>query len=400
VTNEHELHSSWKLVRLGDICKTTSGGTPSRAHTEFYGGNIPWVKSGELCDGLINVIEETITEKGLEISSAKLFKKGTLLIALYGATVGKLGILSRDAATNQAVCAIFTDSNLETKYLFWYLRSIRADLIDKGKGGAQPNISQGIIRDIPIPLAPIDQQKLIVAEIEKQFSLLDEAVAALKRIQANLKRYKAAVLKAAVEGKLTELWRKEQPDVEPASELLKRILAERRRKWEEDYIKKYVGAHGYAPKDDLGKKKYKEPLPPDTTNLPELPKGWVWVIFVQLISASKNSIKRGPFGSTVKKAFLCLRDTRYMNNKMQYIAIQSWVIITLTKKNIASVEDIKNIPVALPSIKEQAVIVDKIGSRLSVAEEMEAAIEISLKRAERLRQSILKKAFSGELVES
>ncbi len=167
----------------------------------------------------------------------------------------------------------------------------------------QKRVPTDFVKSSTIPLAPFGQQQLIVAEIEKQFSRLDEAVAALKRIQANLKRYKASVLKAAVEGKLTEEWRRKNPDVEPASELLKRILAERRKKWGEDYIKKYVAAHGHAPKDDSWKKKYKEPAPPDTSNLPELPKGWVWVIFLQLISANKNSIKRGPFGSAVKKAF-------------------------------------------------------------------------------------------------
>jgi type I restriction enzyme S subunit len=202
------LPASWKIARLGDICKTTSGGTPSRTRSDFYGGSIPWVKSGELCDGIVSEIEETITEEGLKNSSAKVFTKGSLLIALYGATVGRLGILSRDAASNQAVCGIFPSEAIETKYLFWYLRSIRSDLIDKGQGGAQPNISQGIVKDIEVPLAPLTDQIKIVAEIEKQFSRLDEAVASLKRIQANLKRYKAAVLKAAVEGKLTEEWRK------------------------------------------------------------------------------------------------------------------------------------------------------------------------------------------------
>ncbi len=151
-----------------------------------------------------------------------------------------------------------------------------------------------ICEQFKFPLAPLDQQKLIVAEIEKQFSRLDEAVAALKRIQANLKRYKASVLKAAVEGKLTEEWRSRRGTLQRAptkdetgADLLKRILVERRKKWEEDYIKKYVGAHGHAPKDDSWKKKYKEPATPDTSNLPELPKGWVWVRLGQLLDEPK-----------------------------------------------------------------------------------------------------------------
>ncbi len=121
-----------------------------------------------------------------------------------------------------------------------------------------------------MPLPPRKQQKRIVAEIEKQFSRLDEAVANLKRVKANLKRYKAAVLKAAVEGKLTEEWRKAHPDVEPASKLLDRILAERRAKWEEAELAK-MEAKGKAPKNDKWKAKYKEPTAPDTADLPELP---------------------------------------------------------------------------------------------------------------------------------
>ena len=142
-----------------------------------------------------------------------------------------------------------------------------------GTGTTFKAISGSDLRSIEIPLAPLDQQRLIVAEIEKQFSRLDEAVTALNRIQANLKRYKASVLKAAVEGKLTEQWRREHPDIEPASELLKRILAERRKKWEEDYVRKYVGAQFIAPKDDSWKKKYKEPTPPNISNLPNCQRG-------------------------------------------------------------------------------------------------------------------------------
>ena len=180
------LPAGWKWKRLGDVCKTTSGGTPSRKNSEYFTGNIPWVKSGELPDGIVAAIEERITQEAVAKSSAKLFPAGTLLIALYGATVGKLGILKEDATTNQAVCAIFPPETLDTKYLFWYLRFVRSDLVAQAIGGAQPNISQGILRTLPIPTAPLDQQKRIVAEIEKQFSRLDEAVANLKRVKANL----------------------------------------------------------------------------------------------------------------------------------------------------------------------------------------------------------------------
>jgi len=270
-TMQNDLPSSWELVQIGDICSTTSGGTPSRKINKYYEGEIPWVKSGELNDGRVSEIEEHITDEAIAKSSAKIFPSGTLLIALYGATVGKLGILTKDAATNQAVCAIFPPENVNQKYLFWYLRYIRSDLIASAIGGAQPNISQGIIKNTYVPIAPINERSRIVAEIEKQFSRLDDAVENLKRVKANLKRYKASVLKAAVECKLTEEWRKKHPDVEPADKLLDRILVERRKKWEEAELAK-MKAKGKVPKDDKWKKKYKEPAKPDLDDSPILPK--------------------------------------------------------------------------------------------------------------------------------
>ena len=112
------LPDKWTLAKLGDVCKTTSGGTPSRKRIIFFQGDIPWVKSGELPDGPVVDIKEYITEEAVRNSSAKLFPAGALLIALYGATVGKLGILNRNAATNQAGCAIFPANGLDRNIYF------------------------------------------------------------------------------------------------------------------------------------------------------------------------------------------------------------------------------------------------------------------------------------------
>ena len=192
----------WPLVRLGDVAKTGSGGTPKRTSPAYYGGGIPWVKSGELGDSTVYETQETISKAGLDESSAKLFPKGTLCVALYGATVGKLGILGVAAATNQAVCGIFLPPEIDTRFAYRFLESKRRELVGMGKGGAQSNISQEIIRDLKFPLAPLAEQQRIVAEIEKQFTRLEAGVAALRRVRANLKRYRAAVLKTACEGRL------------------------------------------------------------------------------------------------------------------------------------------------------------------------------------------------------
>jgi type I restriction enzyme S subunit len=116
-----QLPKDWKWLKLGEVCHTTSGGTPSRKELKFYNGNIPWVKSGELDKGLITDTEERITEEAIKNSSAKIFPKGTLLIALYGATIGKLAFLGVDAATNQAICGIYKNENIDSHYLYNYL---------------------------------------------------------------------------------------------------------------------------------------------------------------------------------------------------------------------------------------------------------------------------------------
>jgi type I restriction enzyme S subunit len=172
------------------------------------------------------------------------------------------------------------------------------------QGALYPAVRPKDIRGHRIPIAPIQEQQRIIAEIEKQFTRLDAAFAALKRVQANLKRYRAAILKAACEGRLVpteaELARREGRSYEPASELLKRILAERRACWEANQVAT-MGVSGKEPKGDKWKANYKEPLPPDPTNPPPIPEGWCWTNLLVLTSSDRGSIKTGPFGSLLKK---------------------------------------------------------------------------------------------------
>jgi type I restriction enzyme, S subunit len=179
----------WPTKLLGEICHTTSGGTPSRGTSLYFDGNIPWVKSGELKDGVIDDVEESITQAGLDNSSAKLFPKGTLLIALYGATVGQLGFLGCDAATNQAVCAIFPDNNqLQNRFLFYFLLGKRNALVAWSFGGGQPNISQATVRNLFVPVPPLAEQERIV-------KLLDEADE-LRKLRAQADRRTAEFIPA------------------------------------------------------------------------------------------------------------------------------------------------------------------------------------------------------------
>ena len=207
----NEFPDTWIQVPLSDVAQWGSGGTPSRNHFAYYGGNIPWVKTGELGQGLIEDTTEKITELGLQNSSAKIFPKGSVIVAMYGATIGQTGILGIDAATNQA-CAVGTpiEGITTTEYLFYYLLSQKNNFIEKGKGGAQPNISQKIIRDWPIPLAPLKEQKQIADKLYILFTRIDACCDRLARIPQILEKFRQNVLDDAISGYLTEDWRQSE----------------------------------------------------------------------------------------------------------------------------------------------------------------------------------------------
>lgn len=217
------LPDNWALVRLGNVCKTMTGGTPSRKIARYFNGTIPWLKSGELENNMhINSAEEHITQNALESSSARIIPKGTLLIALYGATVGKLGILEFDAAINQAICAIITPEGIESHYLFWFLMRHRNVLLSIRKGGAQPNISQGILSEIEFPLAPKPEQKAIVEEIERRFSTYENVETSIKQDILKARGLRQAILAAAYSGKILF----QDPNEKSATILLERIRKE------------------------------------------------------------------------------------------------------------------------------------------------------------------------------
>ena len=221
-----EIPESWEWVRLGFIGDWGSGATPSRTNKEYYGGNIPWLKTGDLNDGIITNIPEKITELALEKTSVRLNPVGSVLIAMYGATIGKLGILNIPATTNQACCAclpILVNNN----YLFYFLMSHKESFTKKAEGGAQPNISKEKIISTLFPLPPLAEQKRIVAKIEQLIPYIEKYEKAETQLTALNKSFpdmlKKSILQEAVQGKLVP----QNPDDEPASVLLERIRAEK-----------------------------------------------------------------------------------------------------------------------------------------------------------------------------
>jgi len=183
--------SEWSEKKLGDIAETTSGGTPDRKNQAFFGGSIPWVKSGELEDTFINDTKEKITPEGLKHSAAKLFPSGTLLMAMYGATVGKTALLKIEAATNQAVCAIFPRAGeAGTDFLRYALVYQRPEILKLRYGGAQPNISQQVVRNLVVPLPPLPEQRKIAAVL----GLVQRAIEEQERLITLTTELKKALL--------------------------------------------------------------------------------------------------------------------------------------------------------------------------------------------------------------
>ena len=233
-----DIPDSWEWVRLGNIGDWGAGATPSRTNPEYYGGNIPWLKTGDLTDSYIDAIPETITELALEKTSVRLNPAGSVLIAMYGATIGKLGILSIAATTNQACCACFPLGGLDNKYLFYFLMAQKPLFIKQGEGGAQPNISKEKIVSTLMPVPPLEEQRRIVVMLGQIFPIIDaysKCKTELDLCNATFpERLKKSILQEAVQGKLVP----QDPSDEPAEALLERIRTEKQRLIKEGKIKK------------------------------------------------------------------------------------------------------------------------------------------------------------------
>ena len=168
-----DIPETWIWIRVGDVGSWGSGATPPRTNPAYYGGSIPWLKTGDLNDGFIKEVPEYITELALEKTSVRLNPVGSVLMAMYGATIGKLGILEISATTNQACCACIPYAGMYNKYLFYYLMSMRQTYIGMAEGGAQPNISKEKIVNSILPLPPLEEQHRIVAKLEEILPLCE-----------------------------------------------------------------------------------------------------------------------------------------------------------------------------------------------------------------------------------
>jgi len=220
-----DIPENWVWCRLGEIGNWSAGSTPSRKEIKYYQkGIIPWLKTGDLNDSFINETSEFITELAVEENTLRLNPIGSVLIAMYGATIGKLGLLNIEATTNQACCACIPFSGINNRFLFFYLLSQKQNIQEKAEGGAQPNISKEKLINILFPLPPLSEQRRIVEKIEELLALLDGLETNKTDLQSYIKQAKSKVLEMAVRGELVS----QNPEDEPASVLLERIKKEQK----------------------------------------------------------------------------------------------------------------------------------------------------------------------------
>ncbi len=488
IIDDVEFPKGWFKINLDQVAIWGSGGTPSRRIPGYFQGDIPWIKTGELKSKYVRDMEEKITEQALQKSSAKIFAKGSVAIAMYGATIGRTSILDVDAASNQA-CAIAQPIKgiIFNEFLYYYLLSQLREFVKLGKGGAQPNISQTVLKSHPIFLPHYPEQLRIVAKIEELFSELDAGIESLKIARSQLKIYRQAVLKWAFEGKLTAEWRQQrQGKLKSADELLEQIKIDRENHYQQQFKDWESEVKNWESEGGSGKRptkphKLKEVRPPhneNTYHLLNLPDGWNWIFPEDIASPENYSLGIGPFGSNLKVSdyaesgfplvfvrhitsgdfkinskFIsydkfqellphavkpldllvtkmgdppgdceiypaksmqgiitsdCLKFRvwdKFVNRDFYKYCINSTLVkkqLGLITKGVAqkkiSLERFRGILLPLPNFQEQNKIVQEIESRLSICDNIETTIEENLQRAESLRQSILKQAFTGKLV--
>ena len=301
------IPENWKWVRLGEIGIWEAGTTPSRSKSEYYiNGKIPWVKTGDLTDSILKSVTENITQLALEETSLKIKPVGSVLIAMYGATIGKVSILGIEATTNQACCACVTYKNIYNKYIFYYLISQRDNLKKMGAGGAQPNISREKIIKTIMPLPPLAEQKRIVEKLDNVLANIDELKVNEEKLSILQKNFpdklKKSILQSAIQGKLTE----QLATDDNVEDLLQAIKEEKERLIKEKKIKK------------------QKPLPEITEEeIPfEIPKNWRWVRLGALSSVITDGTHKTPNYVNKGIPFISVQNIssgKYKDTKLKYI---------------------------------------------------------------------------------
>lgn len=406
----YKIPENWVWTKLGEVFEWGSGGTPSRKEKENFEGKIPWFKTGELDNEYLYDSEERISQRALDNSSAKLYPPNTVIMAMYGATIGKLGILSVDGTTNQACACAKPNKYVLVKYLFFYLMSRKEDFIKKGKGGAQPNISQEIIKEYKFPLSPFQEQERIVERIESLFSKLDEAKEKIQMSLDSFENRKSAILYQAFSGELTKKWREEN--------------GVKFDDWEESTIENYATTkYGYTESANF------QEIGPKYLRITDIKNGkvdWNMVPYCDISEENYRKYKLEKFdivvartGATTGKSYLILEDVKavyasylikieidkveLLTPQFLYLFLQTqsyWNQIIDLSSGIAqpgvNANKLKTINITVPLLEEQKEIVRILDTIFDKEQDIQQLIDL-IEKIDLMKKSILARAFRGEL---
>ena len=306
-----EIPQGWEWCRMGCIGDWGAGATPAKGNSEYYGGDILWLRTGELNNGVVYDTEIKITQKALRECSLRLNKVGDVLIAMYGATIGKVAIAGNEMTSNQACCAC-TPFGVFNYYLFYYLMGSQTDFIKKGEGGAQPNISREKLISHLMPIPPLNEQHRIVEQIQRILPLIERYSASQNtqdKLNAEINdKLKKSILQEAIQGKLVPQIAEEGT----AEELLEQIKQEKQKLVKEGKLKKSTLNDSSIFKGDDNK--YYEQIDTKCIDISEsipfeVPIGWCWT----RLSVISNLYTGNSISETEKA-------TRYTNVQgMEYI---------------------------------------------------------------------------------
>ena len=319
-----EIPSGWEWCRMRSIGDWGAGATPAKGNSSYYGGDILWLRTGELNNGIVFDTDIKITEKALKECSLRLNKIGDVLIAMYGATIGKVAIAGSEMTTNQACCAC-TPIGIFNYFLFYFLMGSQSDFIKKGEGGAQPNISREKLIAHLMPIPPISEQFRIVERIKELLLLAEkysDSQISLNKLNVELLgRLKKAILQEAIQGKLVP----QDPNDEPASVLLQRIKEEKQRLIKEGKLKKkdIVDSIIYKGDDNKYYEQVGKNLIDITDEIPfEIPNNWIWASLSYVANIyTGNSIseteKKAKYTNVVGRYYIGTKDVGF-DNKIFY----------------------------------------------------------------------------------
>ena len=449
--SEVNLPDGWTLTTLENVATWGSGGTPSRSEPSYYEGDIPWVKTGDLGPRVLYKASEFISELAIKNSSAKFFPKGSVAIAMYGATIGKTSILGIDATTNQA-CGVGNpiEGITFSEFLYYFLNNEKDNFIAKGKGGAQPNISQALIKEHPIPLPPLAEQKIIADKLDTLLAQVETTKARLERVPEILKSFRQSVLAAAVSGKLTEEWRNEfNPNIVDVAKIADQMFD--RGVSHSNFGKKLERAntidteelslvHSHVDGWELTRIgaicKSVVPNRDKPKNFsggfhwlltPHFDEKSIWIDYSKIESGlSANEVveynaKVIPAGNVIMTCVgrvglsAVLEEDAVINQQLHAFIINKSILAeylayciraniryfevraTSTTISYLNKTSCNSLPIPLPSIEEQTEIVRRVEELFAYADRIEQAAQAAQSRVNNLTQSILAKAFRGEL---